>query len=477
MIPKIISISCLLFVSFCSDLIAQSISGDKPNIVLIMGDDLTFRDIEPYGSKQVHTPNILRLASEGISFDNMFTTTAMCAPTRQQFFTGLYPVRSGAYPNHGVVYKGTKSLPHYLQDLGYTTGLIGKKHFGPASSFPFQDLGGKNHDSGKGIDIDLNKAEKFVKEAKNTPYLLVVTSNQPHGPLNRGNASAYPPEEIEVPPYLIDNKQTRKKLSQYYAEISYLDSLVGVTMDIVERSGEKENTLIIFTTEQGSGLPFGKWTNYDNGLKTGFIARWPAKIPAGIRTSALTQYVDVVPTLVALAGGDPEKINTGVEDAFDHTGFDGRSFVDVLTGKSDQFRRYVYGVHTTKGIINGSKSYPIRSVRSDKYLYIHNLNHQAEFSNVLKDSELLQSWLTSENEEEVKRAQFYIKRPEIELYDVENDPYQLHNVADQSALQEVKEELKEELAAYMKQQGDQGVETEMKAFTRQPKRKEYRKKK
>ncbi|MEX2336039.1 MAG: sulfatase [Fulvivirga sp.] len=474
---KVLFAGLILTAAFVNQVFAQSASADKPNIVLIMGDDLTFRDIEPYGSAQVHTPNMAKLAQEGMSFDNMFTTTPMCAPTRQQIFTGMFPVRNGAFPNHGVVYDGTKSIAHHMQALGYNTGLIGKKHFGPASSFPFQDLGGQNHDSGEGIDLDLSKAEQFVKKSKDKPYLLIVTSNQPHGPLNRGNSAVYPPEKIDVPPHVVDTRETRKTLSDYFAEITYLDSLVGVCMDIVERSGEKENTIVIFTTEQGSGLPFGKWTNYDTGLKTGFIARWPGKIPAGRRTKALTQYVDVVPTLIDLAGGDPEKVNTGVKDAFGNTGFDGRSFEAVLTGKSDQFRDYVYGVQTTRGIIKGSESYPIRSVRSDKYLYIHNLNPEGEFSNVITHGKVFASWFETGNKEDAERAQFYVKRPEIELYDVKKDPYQLKNIADDASLDHVKEALKGELAAFMKQQGDLGVETEMKAFERQPGKKDKKKKK
>jgi N-sulfoglucosamine sulfohydrolase len=463
---KLILTYILLF-AFYYQSAAQSASGNKPNIVLIIADDLTFRDIEPYGNEQVKTPNMAKLAQEGISFDNMFTATAMCAPTRQQIFTGLFPVRNGAFPNHGEVYEGTRSIAHYTQDLGYNTGLIGKKHFGPSSAFPFNDLGGQNHDSGEGIDIDLSKAEQFVTQSKNNPYLLVVTSNQPHGPLNRGDESAYPPQNLEVPPYLVDNKKTRQKLSQYYAEITYLDSLVGVCMDIVRRSGEKDNTLVIFTTEQGSGMPFAKWTNYDNGLKTGFIARWPGRIEAGSRTKAMTQYVDVVPTLIELAGGVPENINTGTTDAYGNTGFDGKSFASVMTGETDRFREYVYGVHTTRGIIKGSDCYPIRSVRSNKYLFIHNLNHKTEFSNV---ANLHESWMTTGNEKDRKRGEFYAKRLEFELYDVEKDPYQLNNIADKKGSGKIIKELQAELASFMKQQGDKGIETEMRAFERQPKR-------
>jgi uncharacterized sulfatase len=113
---------------FCScGLKSNNSSKQKlPNILIFVGDDMNWNDCEPYGSEVVKTPNIQKLANEGMSFDNMFTSTAMCAPTRQQLMTGLYPVRSGAFPNHSVVYDGVKSFAHHFGELGYEVALIGK---------------------------------------------------------------------------------------------------------------------------------------------------------------------------------------------------------------------------------------------------------------------------------------------------------------------------------------------------------------
>ena len=153
-----------------------------PNIILIMADDLSMTDIAPYGSTQVLTPNIARLAKEGICLDNMFNIIPICAPTRQSLLTGLGPVRNGAFPNHSVIYNGIKTLPTYLQELGYNTALIGKKHYGPEASFPFEFLGGREHDAGNGQDVDLNKAEDYIKKTGDKPFFLMFTSNQPHDP-------------------------------------------------------------------------------------------------------------------------------------------------------------------------------------------------------------------------------------------------------------------------------------------------------
>lgn len=435
----------------------------RPNIVIIMGDDLTFSDIEPYGSKQVRTPNLTRLAKEGMCLDNMFTTTAMCAPTRQQFMTGLFPIRNGAWPNHSRVYDGTKSIAHYIKDLGYRAALLGKRHINPLASFPFEYLGGRDDDHGKGMDINLNLAERFIHNAGDSPFLLMITSNQPHVPWNRGDAAKYPPDAIQLRPGCEDTPMTRQTLSRYFAEITYLDSLVGKSLEIIERAGITKNTLVIFTSEHGSQFPFEKWTCYDHGLKTAFIAKWPGMIEAGSRASGMIQYVDVVPTLIEIAGGNPAKINTGTKDSNGYEGFDGKSFLPILKGEKRGFRDFVYGVHTTRGIINGSEAYGIRSIRSNKYLYIRNLNAEATFSNVLTDGAIIKEWIDKNPK---GRVAFYQKRPEEELYDIVKDPEQLVNLADKKEYNSIKEKLKVELDAFMEQQGDHGKATEMQATER-----------
>ena len=444
----------------------------KPNIMLVIGDDMTWHDCEPYGSENVRTPNMGRLAAEGMCLDGMFTSTAMCAPTRQQLYTGLWPVRSGAYPNHSKVYEGVKSICHYLGDLGYRVGLIGKRHFGPQESFPFEHLGGRHHDGGKGKEFLYERIEEFVGRDERQPCCLIVASNQPHGPWNRGDQTAYDPDKLTVPPYMVDCPETRDALVRYYAEITYLDDQVGECMRIVDASGQKDGTMLIFTSEQGASLPAGgKWTCYDTGLKTAFIVRWPDRVRPGSRSDALTQYVDVVPTLIEAAGGDPRLVDVGRPDAHGDEGFDGRSFLDVLTGRTNTHRDYVYGAQTTRGIIRGSACYPIRSVRSARYKYIRNLNHESPFYNLLStgDRTLLAKWAEYGKSDPAVAAlaRRYKHRPAEELYDVRNDPFEMHNLANDPAIAQVKARLAGELDRWMKQQGDRGVDTEMKAIERQ----------
>ena len=325
-------------------------AGAKPNILLIMSDDQTWRDNGCYGNPDVKTPNIDRLAGQGMRFTRSFTATAMCAPTRQQLYTGIFPVRNGAYPNHSRVYDGTRSVVHHLKALGYRVGLKGKTHFGPASSFPFERVG---------------KADEFIARDKTQPYCLIMTSHSPHLPWKEGDASVYDADKLTLPPYIADTPEMRQALCRYYAEITDFDREVGEAMKLVDNSTRADNTIFIYTSEQGAQVPHGKWTCYDVGLRTALVIRWPKRVKAGSVANAMVQYVDVVPTLVAAAGGKPVE------------GLDGRSFLGVLLGKTDKHNEYVYGVHTTRGIISGSECYPVRSVRSETFKYVRNLNHKS----------------------------------------------------------------------------------------------------
>ncbi|MEX0866466.1 MAG: sulfatase, partial [Pirellulales bacterium] len=373
-----------LLIFFC---VGQSIAWAEraPNILLLIADDMTWRDCGPYGNDEVFTPNMNRLAEQGICFDGMFTSTAMCAPTRQQLYTGIWPVRNGAYANHSHVHQGVKSIVHHLKGLGYRVGLNGKAHFGPKDSFPFERVPGNG--------------KEFIVRNPQQPYCLIIASDSPHRPWTEGPTERYDPEGLTVPPYLIDTETTRSQLAAYYAEITSLDAKLGQWIDWVDDSGQRDNTLLIFTSEQGSGFPFAKWTCYENGLKTAFIARWPAAIKPGTRTPAMCQYIDVVPTFIEMAGGDPTLADTGISSALDGDrnldgrSFDGRSFLGVLLGRSEEHRKQVFGVHTTRGIIDGSKSYPVRSVRDARYKYIRNLNHSEAFTGlVLSDGGVYRAW-------------------------------------------------------------------------------------
>ena len=143
-----LAVICLLASMPWSVALHASSKSTKPNILLILADDLSWFDLGCYGSKDVRTPNIDKLAREGMTFSHAYTATAMCSPTRQQLYTGLFPVRSGAMANHSAVKPGTKSMVHHLSELGYQVSLSGKEHFGPPESYPFEKREGLKIPSG-----------------------------------------------------------------------------------------------------------------------------------------------------------------------------------------------------------------------------------------------------------------------------------------------------------------------------------------
>lgn len=433
------------------------LAAEQPNIVLLLADDMTWSDCQPYGSVNVPTPHMRKLAEQGMRFDRIFTSTAMCAPARQMLYTGLFPVRSGAFPNHSEVRAGVKSIVHHLSGLGYTVSLEGKRHFGPQASFPFE-----------------KRTLRQALENDGKPFCHIIASDDPHKPWRNGDPSAFNPDKISVPPNLIDTPATRRQLCKYYAEITNLDRTLGTIMKQLDAAGAAGNTILMFNSEQGMTLPFGgKWTCYDSGLKTAFIVRWPGSVKPGSTTGALIQTVDILPTLVEIAGGDPATIDTGCTDADGRRGFDGRSMLALLKVESGTFRDHVFGVQTTRGIINGTL-YPIRSVRDARYKFIRNLNHQNPFQNVYseggryhKEFFLPLAAAARESAATKARLDFFQRRPAEELYDLDDDPHELRNLASSPGLDEVRMRLSRELDAWMRQQGDLGIETEKAAKARE----------
>ena len=230
-----------------------------------------------------------------------------------------------------------RSIPHHFSRLGYRTGLTGKQHFGPPECFPFEILGER------GADPDpshLEKLSAFITRDRQQPFFAVIASHQPHTPWDQGNPSSYPPASITPPPYLPDCPATRLAMSRYFAEVTYLDSQVGAVLKTLDQSGAADNTIVVFLSEQGAPF-FGKWTCYDAGLKAACIVRWPGRVKAGSRNHALTQYVDLLPTLLEAAGADPRQAVTGRPDAHGREGFDGSSFLDVLLGRTEKHGDYV----------------------------------------------------------------------------------------------------------------------------------------
>ncbi|MCG6155495.1 sulfatase family protein [Rubinisphaera margarita] len=440
---KSIQWTCLLLLLLSGSVTAA----ERPNLVLIIADDCTYSDLGTYGG-QAKTPNLDALAAEGMKFTQCFQSAPMCSPTRHNIYTGLFPVKSGAYPNHTFAKKGTKSIVHDLKPLGYRVHLSGKRHIGPVEVFPFEYSGKSNP--------DMQVINTLFQECKadEQPFCLIACSNEPHTPWNKGDASQYDPDELEFPPYLVGTPHVREQFTKYLAEITYFDSQIGEIVDLLEKHGLEDDTLVMVLSEQGNSLPFAKWTCYEAGVASGMVVRWPGRVKPGSETDAMVEYVDILPTFVEAAGGNIRKT------------LDGKSFLPVLQGERDDHKKVTYSLMTTRGINNGSEYYPIRSARNEQFRLIWNLSPDVTFQNACTESSEFKSMeqaAASGNEQARELTEKYQHRPEYELYDVVNDPHNMRNLAGEKEFDGEMASLRKSLEAWMADQGDEGIATEMAA--------------
>ena len=278
---------------------------------------------------------------------------------------------------------------------------------------------------------------------------------------DKGDAAALDPEKLKLQPQWVDTPDTRAALCRYYAEAQYFDDQVGTVDRLLLETGHSADTMLTVLTEQGSILPGAKWTCYEQGLRVGMLVRWPGVVAPGEVVQAMVDYVDVTPTLVEAAGG-------GAID-----GLDGSSFLGVLRGTRDEHNSYSYGVQTSKGAVGAPRTgYGVRSIRSDRFKYILNLNPEVSYKNWVTEVDgesFWASWVAKAKEDpEAKRLLGrYVNRPREELYDLRSDPYEILNLADDPVQAAVKANLRARLLAWMASQSDDGQPTEMAAPTRQ----------
>ena len=445
-----------------STLFISANAAERPNLVFIIADDCTYLDMELYGG-QAKTPNLRKLASQGMQFSRCFQTAPMCSPTRHNIYTGIYPVKSGAWPNHTCVYPGTKSIVHYLKPAGYRVALSGKTHIAPRESFPFAYDGEfKNNNPDRRPAYPTIRKLIVDSKAADSPFCLFACSNEPHSPYTKGDPSTYPPDTLSLPPTWIDTPKTRNDYSKYLAEITYFDKQCGALLELLDEQGVADNTLVMMVSEQGSAFPFAKWTCFEMGLASGMVVRWPGHVAPGSHSNALVEYCDVAPTFLEAAGVDIPAT------------MDGRSFLGVLEGHRKEHKKYTFGLHTTRGIINGSENFGIRSCGTKTFRYIRNLNADQTFSNAVMKvrkgkPNFWQEWIEQADaghRHAVAMTQKYMHRPAEELYDVEADPHCLRNLIDDANYREIRSELSKQLDAWMQSQGDNGVATEAIAHTR-----------
>jgi N-sulfoglucosamine sulfohydrolase len=432
----------------------------QPNIVFLLADDMNRDSWGAYGNKDCKTPNIDRLARDGMRFDRAYCSVAMCAPFRQELYSGRSPWRTGTLHNHSKSIATTRSIPHYLKPLGYRVALLGKSHVGPRDCYPFEYIDGGD----KTKDLNphyLAKTQAFIDscKAEEKPFCLFIASNDSHAPFTTGGPGAYDADTLTVPPYWVDTPELRAELVKYYAEISNFDTLVGMIRTELTKRKLWQNTIFMVCSEQGTQLPFAKWTCYDNGLHTGLVAHWAGVTKAGAVCDELISTADITPTLVEAAGGSLQDGDC-----------DGKSFLKTLQGEEQVLHDYVYGAFTNCNIIdNRERIYPIRVIRDKSFSLIYNPNHDSQTSNVTLTAAMrilekpdfdghgtAASWVHKSRQDASATALVHKlhHRPEYELYNLRNDPFELKNEIDNPEYQPVAQRLKKHLQAQLTSLGD-----------------------
>ena len=447
--------SILTALAACATIALSAQKNEKPNLVLFMADDCSYFDLACYGSSDSKTPNIDKFATEGIRFTKAYQAAPMCSPTRHNLYTGLWPVKTGAYPNHTMAKEGTISIIQHLKPAGYKVALIGKSHVQPKSVFPWDLYAPLT----KSNDINFAAVDSFIKvcTANHEPFCLFVTSNQPHTPWNKGNPAMFNPEKIHLPPYYVDIPETRAGLCKYLAEINYMDEEFGKLLGTLNKYKLSDKSVVVYLSEQGNSLPFAKWTCYDVGVHSACVVRWPGSIKPNTTSDALVEYVDILPTFLEIAGVKPSGP------------LDGKSFVPVLKGKAKEHKQYTFSLQTTRGIYSGSEYYGIRSVADKKYRYILNLTPEVAFQNTEVLGPLFKKWQLKAQTDTLSRwiTNKFQHRPAVELYDLEKDKYCMNNIAGKPSNKAILQRMNQALKEWMASCGDEGQATEMKALDHQ----------
>jgi uncharacterized sulfatase len=382
-------------------------------------------------------------------------------------------MRNGCAWNHSASRAGTQSLPHYLGELDYRVGLAGKVHVAPRKAFPFELVSGfdKNCVRNPTMPHDTTAVSEFMSRDAKQPFCLVVALVDPHVPWVMGDPSKYPVDKLKLPPNIADTKRTREDFAKYLAEITYMDGQVGELLAALEATGQSENTIVMFTSEQGAQFPGCKWTNWDTGVHTALMVRWPGKIKGGVRTKALVQYADFVPTILEACGGNAEG-----------KPLDGTSFFPVLIGKTDRHRDYAFGMHNN---IPEGPAYPIRSVTDGEFHYIRNLLPDETYIEKhlmgVKGDGLLNNpywgtwiWDSTTSKRTYELVKRYMHRPAEQLYRLSSDRYEMENLIDKPEHALMKLQLSAQLDDWMRSQGDPGVEQDTPASHKAAKRGNHR---
>jgi arylsulfatase A-like enzyme len=409
----------------------QTASAEPPNILVFVADDVNWDDFGCYGNEAIRTPNIDSLAAGGLLCKNAFLTTPQCSPTRISVLTGKYAHTVRAEDLHTPLPAGQKMVPAYLCEAGYFTGHMRKTHYGPEGEKQFDWYS-------KDFEFD-----RFLDEAGEKPFFLWVGFRDAHRPYEPGAVDPpHDPAKVKVPPYLVDDQATREDLALYYDEIARMDENIGRFLAELKTRNELENTLIVYFNDNGRPFPRAKGSLYDSGIKTALLFQWPAKLKAGSVHKGLSSLIDLAPTLLEAAGVPiPEEMQ-------------GTSMLPRLLDPDLPGRDSVYSERNWHNCDEH-----MRSVRTLKYKLIRNAYTDLPHGTAA-DLSRSPSWRSLKDLKDAGKLApeqsqiFQVPRPSHELYDVEADPWEFNNLAEDPDHAAVVKELESKLDQWTRETDD-----------------------
>ncbi|MAP99880.1 MAG: N-sulfoglucosamine sulfohydrolase [Flavobacteriaceae bacterium] len=401
---------------------SQKANSLRPNIIFYLADDQDRLDYGSYGNPNVETSNVDLLVKQGIKFENFYTGQAICAPSRSQIFTGMYPVKNGCMANHIGVKPNIKSITSLLKESGYEVVLAGKSHVKPNKVFNWTHYFPKLENR----FLPLAKIDDYLKNVKK-PFCLIIASDYPHGPFPK--TLNYTKKDIYKLPY--DPSYMGNHKPGYYQNIKDDNDQLGEVLNMVDNYGHNENSMFIYASDHGLS---GKWGLSEQGLQVPFVVRWPGKIKPNSTSNTLLTLVDVLPTLLEVS---KTKIPKDI---------DGKSFVKTLLGSDEEINEYVFGV-ATKQNIRECKIFPSRMVREKRFKLIRNFNSIEVFDSNLGDNPFVNSFAKI-------GAESFPNIPYEELYDLEKDPYQKINLINDNKYKNIRNRLSIALENWMLAQED-----------------------
>jgi arylsulfatase A-like enzyme len=415
---------------------AEKPAPERPNIVVFIADDMSWNDLGAYGHPSIRTPNLDRLAREGMRFDEAWLTASSCSPSRASMLTGRYPHNTGAGQLHQRWPEGALLLTTPLREAGYWAAALGKFH-------PHGEEGSKQFDLVESGGQAATWLKALKQRPRDKPFFFWFASRDPHRGFDEDAFDPpHAPADVVVPPYLPNTPEVRGDLALYYDSIARLDSHVGEVLAELEAQGVLDNTMLLFLADNGRPFPRDKTMCYESSLRTPLLVRYPPMVKPGSRTESLVSAVDLAPTLLELAGVPAPST------------FQGKSFLPVLRDPQAKVRDHAFAERNWH-VFSACE----RAVITDRFNYIRNWRPDLAATpppDIGKSPtwQVMRKLHAADKLPPEQAACFVAPRPEEELYDTTKDPHALRNLAQDPEYQPVMKEMRAALAAWQRETGD-----------------------